>query len=194
MLGANSDVALLARVAQGDKRAFGTLVERHSAKVLSTAYGVVLSRADAEDICQEVFVRLWKQAPSWQDEAQLSTWLYRVAMNLSLNHRQRIQQRFVTGSEKVARQLDGLAAAPLPPESDTRLLSALGRLPENQRVALSFRYFQDLPVKHIAQIMDSTPKAVESALGRAKQAMRKMLGEDYTRDNDVERENDSSPV
>ncbi|MDX1506187.1 MAG: sigma-70 family RNA polymerase sigma factor, partial [Spongiibacter sp.] len=163
-----SDAELLERVASGDGRAFGQLAERHSARVLSTAYSVVQSRADAEDICQEVFVRLWKQAPNWQDEAQLSTWLYRVAMNLALNHRQRVQQRVVTGSDEVMRRIGDAPAAPPPSESDPQLLQALGKLPENQRVAMSFRYFQDLSIKQIAQIMDSTPKAVESALGRAK--------------------------
>ncbi|MGB1906883.1 MAG: RNA polymerase sigma factor [Spongiibacter sp.] len=188
-----SDAELLERVASGDGRAFGQLAERHSARVLSTAYSVVQSRADAEDICQEVFVRLWKQAPNWQDEAQLSTWLYRVAMNLALNHRQRVQQRMVTGSDEVMRRIGDAPAAPPPIESDPQLLQALGKLPENQRVAMSFRYFQDLSIKQIAQIMDSTPKAVESALGRAKLAMKKMLGEQYAADNDVERENDLSP-
>lgn len=188
-----SDAELLERVASGDGRAFGQLAERHSARVLSTAYSVVQSRADAEDICQEVFVRLWKQAPNWQDEAQLSTWLYRVAMNLALNHRQRVQQRVVTGSDEVMRRIGDAPAAPPPIESDPQLLQALGKLPENQRVAMSFRYFQDLSIKQIAQIMDSTPKAVESALGRAKLAMKKMLGEQYAADNDVERENDLSP-
>lgn len=188
-----SDAELLERVASGDGRAFGQLAERHSARVLSTAYSVVQSRADAEDICQEVFVRLWKQAPNWQDEAQLSTWLYRVAMNLALNHRQRVQQRMVTGSDEVMRRIGDAPAAPPPTESDPQLLQTLGKLPENQRVAMSFRYFQDLSIKQIAQIMDSTPKAVESALGRAKLAMKKMLGEQYAADNDVERENDLSP-
>lgn len=188
-----SDAELLERVASGDGRAFGQLAERHSARVLSTAYSVVQSRADAEDICQEVFVRLWKQAPNWQDEAQLSTWLYRVAMNLALNHSQRVQQRMVTGSDEVMRRIGDAPAAPPPIESDPQLLQALGKLPENQRVAMSFRYFQDLSIKQIAQIMDSTPKAVESALGRAKLAMKKMLGEQYAADNDVERENDLSP-
>ncbi len=188
-----SDAELLERVTSGDGRAFGQLAERHSARVLSTAYSVVQSRADAEDICQEVFVRLWKQAPNWQDEAQLSTWLYRVAMNLALNHRQRVQQRVVTGSDEVMRRIGDAPAAPPPIESDPQLLQALGKLPENQRVAMSFRYFQDLSIKQIAQIMDSTPKAVESALGRAKLAMKKMLGEQYAADNDVERENDLSP-
>ena len=188
-----SDAELLERVASGDGRAFGQLAERHSARVLSTAYSVVQSRADAEDICQEVFVRLWKQAPNWQDEAQLSTWLYRVAMNLALNHRQRVQLRVVTGSDEVMRRIGDAPAAPPPIESDPQLLQALGKLPENQRVAMSFRYFQDLSIKQIAQIMDSTPKAVESALGRAKLAMKKMLGEQYAADNDVERENDLSP-
>ncbi|WP_417766003.1 RNA polymerase sigma factor [Spongiibacter tropicus] len=174
-----SDSRLLARVADGDSRAFNRLVERHSQRVLNVIYRIVLSRSDAEDLCQDVFVRLWKQAPDWQDDAKVSTWLHRVASNLAINHSQRVQQRQIVDSELTEQLLDGQRD-----EADDeanalseKLMAALSSLPAEQRAAMAFRYYRDLPVKQIADILDSSPKAVESLLGRARKQLKQVLGE-----------------
>lgn len=172
-----TDTRLLARTAQGDAQAFQQLVARHSGQVLNVLYRIVLSRADAEDLCQEVFVKLWKQAPAWEEKAKLTTWLYRVATNLAINHRQRVQQRYVLDDE-LAKSLseEGLAPAgasdPAP-----ELAAALVALPQEQRVAIAFRYYRELPVKDIAEILDTSPKAVESLLARARKRLRQVMGE-----------------
>lgn len=171
------DAALLARTAEGDAQAFQQLVDRHSSAVLNVIYRIVLSRADAEDLCQEVFVRLWKQAPSWQDEAKLSTWLYRVASNLAINHSQRVQQRFVVDGELAEQLAD--ASTPLNDEPGDlpALAAALSALPEEQRAAIAFRYYREMPVRDIADVLGNSPKAVESLLGRARKRLRQLLGE-----------------
>lgn len=173
-----SDARLLARVASGDGRAFNRLVERHSQRVLNVIYRIVLSRSDAEDLCQEVFVRLWKQAPDWQDEARLSTWLHRVASNLAINHSQRVQQRQIVDTALTEQLLDAQSEV----EDNADVLSAtmteaLATLPAEQRAAMAFRYYRDLPVKQIADILGCSPKAVESLLGRARKQLRQVLGE-----------------
>ena len=174
-----SDSRLLARVADGDSRAFNRLVERHSQRVLNVIYRIVLSRSDAEDLCQDVFVRLWKQAPDWQDDAKVSTWLHRVASNLAINHSQRVQQRQIVDSELTEQLLEGQRD-----EADDeanalseKMMAAPSSLPAEQRAAMAFRYYRDLPVKQIADILDSSPKAVESLLGRARKQLKQVLGE-----------------
>ena len=174
-----SDSRLLARVADGDGRAFNRLVERHSQRVLNVIYRIVLSRSDAEDLCQEVFVRLWKQAPDWQDDAKVTTWLHRVASNLAINHSQRVQQRQIVDSELTEQLLDGQSevAGDGNDALSAKMAQALSTLPSEQRAAMAFRYYRDLPVKQIADILGSSPKAVESLLGRARKQLKQVLGE-----------------
>ncbi len=179
------DSELMRRLASGDRQAFASLLNRHSRLVLNVLYRIVLSRDDAEDLCQEVFERLWVHAPQWRDDAKLTTWLYRVANNLAINFRQRVQLRYVLN--------DGLAAAELDAEAgdeshgaessacssevaDSALLLALASLPSNYRAVLAFRFYRDLPVKDIAEIMGLSAKAVESQLGRAKAQLKEHLG------------------
>ncbi|MEX1669048.1 RNA polymerase sigma factor [Zhongshania guokunii] len=177
----DDDVSLMRRLASGDQQAFTCLLERHSKLVLNVLYRIVLSRDDAEDLCQEVFERLWVNAPQWRDDAKITTWLYRVANNLAINFRQRVQQRYVLDLDESSLAeggVDELAAASSPADdiADQSLVQALARLPENQRAVLAFRFYRDLPVKDIAEIMGLSAKAVESLLGRAKTQLRQNLG------------------
>ena len=140
---------------------------------------MLADRAEAEDVAQEAMLRLWKQAPDWQDDAKVSTWLHRVASNLAINHSQRVQQRQIVDSELTEQLLDGQRD-----EADDeanalseKMMAALSSLPAEQRAAMAFRYYRDLPVKQIADILDSSPKAVESLLGRARKQLKQVLGE-----------------
>ncbi|MEX1666818.1 RNA polymerase sigma factor [Zhongshania arctica] len=172
-----SDIELMRRVADGDQQAFAMLLGRHSKMVLNLVYRIVLSRDDAEDLCQEVFERLWKQAPEWRDDAKLTTWLYRVANNLALNFRQRVQQRLVVDDNLVESIVDTAAPEPIVNAGDNALVfDALKSLPDNQRAAMAFRFYQDVSVKDIATIMGLSAKAVESLISRAKQQLRTRLG------------------
>ncbi|WP_269619775.1 RNA polymerase sigma factor [Zhongshania sp. BJYM1] len=172
-----SDLELMRRVADGDQLAFSTLLDRHSKMVLNLVYRIVLSRDDAEDLCQEVFERLWKQAPEWRDEAKLTTWLYRVANNSALNFRQRVQRRHVLDEDLVEFIVDSDAQEfSTNQDDDSVVLDALASLPDNQRAAMAFRFYQEIPVKEIAAIMGLSAKAVESLLSRAKNQLRLSIG------------------
>ncbi len=179
------DSELMRRLANGDRQAFASLLNRHSRLVLNVLYRIVLSRDDAEDLCQEVFERLWVHAPQWRDDAKLTTWLYRVANNLAINFRQRVQLRYVLNDGLVAAELDAEAgdkshgaesSACSSEVADSALLLALTSLPSNYRAVLAFRFYRDLPVKDIAEIMGLSAKAVESQLGRAKAQLKERLG------------------
>jgi RNA polymerase sigma-70 factor (ECF subfamily) len=171
-----SDDELVARAGKGDSAAFTQLAERHGAFVYALAYRVLSSRADAQDVTQEVFIRMWRDAPQWRPgQARYRTWIYRVAFNLSLNHRQRVQRRHA--------QLDDLPLEDLVVEttpeqaveeaqSKTALDQAVRSLPIQQRIALQLRYGGELSVAEVAQIMNISPKAAESLLVRARRELR----------------------
>lgn len=172
-----SDFELMRRVADGDQQAFSTLLDRHSKMVLNLSYRIVLSRDDAEDLCQEVFERLWTQAPTWRDDAKLTTWLHRVTSNLALNYSQRVQQRHVFDDGLVEFIVDSAVSdEPVNEDENTAVLDALKALPDNQRAVMAFRFYQDTSVKDIAKIMGLSAKAVESLIGRAKQQLKARLG------------------
>lgn len=172
-----SDFELMRRVADGDQQAFSTLLDRHSKMVLNLSYRIVLSRDDAEDLCQEVFERLWTQAPTWRDDAKLTTWLHRVTSNLALNYSQRVQQRHVLDDGLVEFIVDSAESdEPVNEDDNAAVLDALKMLPDNQRTVMAFRFYQDTSVKDIAKIMGLSAKAVESLIGRAKQQLKARLG------------------
>lgn len=173
-----SDEALVAAMAQGDAQAFTQLIERHGTKVLALAQRLLHSLADAEDITQEVFALAWQQAAHWQPKAAYSTWLYRVALNLTLNYQQRVRARFES--------LDDQPQEPhcTAPNAEWQLLQAqvanevqqaIQTLPKAQQIATQLRYGSELPVVAIAEIMGLSRKAVESLLVRARQGLRQQL-------------------
>lgn len=175
----SSDEALVTAVAQGDERAFSRLVERHGPKVLGLAQRIVTSKADAEDITQEVFTRVWQEAAQWKTgKAAYKTWLYRITLNLSLNWKQRLHNRF-----EPLEPYESWLTCP-DPDAEQQLLwkqatqalqQALCALPESQQIATQLRYGSGLSVAEIAELMEVTPKAVESLLVRARQGLRHHL-------------------
>ena len=171
-----SDDDLVARAGKGDRSAFTELVERHSAFVYALAYRVLLSRADAQDVTQEVFIRMWRDAPRWRaGQARYQSWVYRVAFNLSLNHRQRVQQRHTPLDDL---SLEDLVTETTPEQSadeaqsKAALEQAIASLPMQQRIALQLRYGGELSVAEVGQIMNVSAKAAESLLVRARRELR----------------------
>jgi RNA polymerase sigma-70 factor (ECF subfamily) len=171
-----SDDELVARAGKGDRAAFTQLVERHSSFIYALAYRILLSRTDAQDVTQEVFIRMWHEAPKWRpNKARYQTWIYRVAFNLSLNHRQRVQQQHAPLSDV---PLEDMVDESTPEQivddaqSIASLNQAIGSLPMQQRVALQLRHGSDLSVAEVAQIMNLSIKAVESLLVRARRDLR----------------------
>jgi len=166
----------VARAGKGDSAAFTQLVERYGGFVYALAYRVLLSRADAQDVTQEVFIRMWRDAPQWRSgQARYRTWIYRVAFNLSLNHRQRVQQRHAPLDDL---SLEDLVVETTPEQavdaaqSKAALDQAIRSLPLQQRIALQLRYGGELSVAEVAQIMNVSAKAAESLLVRARRELR----------------------
>jgi len=173
-----SDNALLVLFANGSKPAAMELTRRLGPKMFRHAYYRLQHTSDAEDIVQEAFLRLWKIAPEWkQDQAQVSTWLYRVIDNLCID---RLRARRPSSS------LDDLMTDPVDPsptadqsildQSRARALhNALSVLPQRQAQAVRLRHLDNLTNPEIAEIMGLSVEAVESLIARGKRALQAQL-------------------
>ncbi|TDQ61372.1 RNA polymerase ECF family sigma subunit [Phaeovulum veldkampii DSM 11550] len=171
-----SDEALLVLYANGDRDAARFLTLRLVPRVLRVAARMLGDAAEAEDVAQEAMLRLWRVAPEWrQGEAQVSTWLYRVAANLCTD---RLRRRRGLALDEVAEPEDGRPSAVegmIAADRATALQAALDALPERQRQAVILRHLEGLTNPEIAQVMEIGVEAVESLTARGKRALTAML-------------------
>ena len=177
----------MARIAEGDDEAFEILVTRHQASVLNLIYRFVGNRTLAKDLSQEVFLRVWQTAKTYEPKAQFTTWLYRIASNLCLNELKSSRRRkwapFHRSGEDNENAVEDTTSDGSPTAEDlllakerSRLISkALQSLPDNQRMALVLKRYDDLPYEEIARIMNCSVSAVESLLVRAKKTLQEKL-------------------
>ncbi|MEM1050818.1 MAG: sigma-70 family RNA polymerase sigma factor [Pseudomonadota bacterium] len=170
------DAELLARIAQRDEQAFREVIADHSQMLHRIAYRMIGQPQEAEDIVQEVMLRLWDHAPRLSQKVngaiRLGAWLKRVAVNLAID-RLRVAKR--ASGEEVPEQED---AAPLADremeerEESNAARSLVTELPEKQRAAIVLTYYEELPNSQAAEAMDMNIKAFESLLYRARGALR----------------------
>ncbi|MFL5753357.1 MAG: RNA polymerase sigma factor [Bacteroidia bacterium] len=170
---------------------FRELVETHKQRVFNTALGFMQHVEDAEDVSQEVFIEVHRSLHTFKEEAQLSTWIYRITVNKCLDQlRSRNRKKrfaFITGIfHKESGELNHDAAHFDHPgiqlerkENARYLFEAMETLPENQKTAFVLATIEDLPQKEIAGIMNISLKAVESLIQRAKVNLRKKLENVY---------------
>ena len=171
-----ADDALLALYSQGDTAAARALTTRLTPRVFGHAVRVLGDWAEAEDVAQDAMMRLWKVAPDWcMGEAKVSTWLYRVTVNLCTD---RLRRKRGVGLDEVDEPLD-----PSPSVTDqlqTRermdaLQAGLQTLPERQRQAVILRHIEGLGNPEIAKILEISTEAVESLTARGKRALAQAL-------------------
>lgn len=171
------DVAVLARIADGEAAACSVLVDRHLNRLHALASRLLGSSADADEVCQDAFVRAWQQAPKWQSgKARFSTWLHQVVLNLC---RDRLRAR------RESQSLDAIGDAvddgDTPDQAHARvdrarlLHLALRDLPERQREALVLCHFQGLGNIEAAATLELSVDALESLLARARRGLRAAL-------------------
>ena len=185
------DIIWMVRVRAGDRGAFAELVECHQQRIVGTVARMLGSdAADAEDIGQQVFLRVWKSADRYEPTAKFTTWLYTITRNLVFNEMRRRKHRPTTsldaapgdgtgGHEAAARLEDPQAHAPdthlLQAELQQAVAAAIALLPEQQRLAMVLRRYEDLPYEEIARVLDLTVPAVKSLLFRARVLLREKL-------------------
>ncbi|RZK23114.1 MAG: RNA polymerase sigma factor [Hymenobacter sp.] len=181
-----ADAELVAQLQQGSEAAFRTLVERYQQRVYSTAFSLLRSAEEAEDVAQEVFVEVYQTVARFRGDTALSTWLYRLATSRALQHRRRAsaKKRFAYFTSLLGFHNQVLHeppdhAHPLALLEGAQqlhvLLDHIGRLPSQQQVAFTLRHEQDLSYEQIAAVLDTTVSAVESLLFRARQTLRRHL-------------------
>lgn len=173
-----SDDALLVLYANGDPEAAAELMQRLAPRALGVAIRVLGNRAEAEDITQEAMMRLWRMAPDWQPgQAKVSTWLYRVVMNLCIDLKRR-QRGGHVDLDAIPDPEDPACSAADQLQDVARqdaLQQALMQLPERQRQAVVLRHIEELTNPEISGIMEISVEAVESLTARGKRALAKVL-------------------
>jgi len=172
----------------GDPSAFKQLVDDNEGLVYNTALGIVQNEDDADDITQEVFIQAYQSVSSFKGDSKLSTWLYRITVNKSLDHERRKKRRKGLGflgllSSKQEMEMRSIPEFSHPgvllekKESAADLFRALKLLPENQRVAFTLHKLEGQAYKDIAEIMNISLQAVESLMARARRNLEKILGD-----------------
>ncbi|MBF7731076.1 sigma-70 family RNA polymerase sigma factor [Pseudomonas sp. N040] len=173
----------MTRVQEGDQQAFALLVERHLPRAYAIAHRVVGQRADAEDVAQEAFTRVWTQARAWQPRrGSFAAWLGRILVNASLDHaRRQTARRQVGDADSLLAELPDPAADLSTAHSLTRQAAAIDRavqrLPEQQRMAVVLCYFEEHSNPQAAALMGLHVKALEGLLVRARKQLRGWLGQ-----------------
>ncbi len=181
---------LIARSGRGDRHAFEILVRRHQRSILNFIYRFIGDRIEAEDLAQEVFLKVWQSAATYKPTANFTTWIYRIAANLCINKQKsdRIRRLFmVPPSRKEEEDLgnefstDHATKSPSPEdlllqaERKQQIFRALRRLPANQRIAIILKKYEGLSYKEIAGIIGCSVSAVDSLMVRAKRNLHRKL-------------------
>jgi RNA polymerase sigma factor (sigma-70 family) len=176
-----SDEALLVLYANGDGDAARELALRLVPRILGYARRTLGDAAEAEDIAQEVMLRLWRAAPTWRSgEAQVSTWAYRVAANLCTDRLRARSRRPAQAIDDVAEPADAAPTAEdemIEAQRQQALTAALADLPDRQRQAVTLRHIEGLANPEIAVVMQVGVEAVESLIARGKRALAAALSQ-----------------
>lgn len=173
-----SDLALMARVAKGDEAAYRILSRRHVPAMLGLARRILGNAADAEDVAQEAMLRVWTHAPRWQPLAAFRTWLTRIVVNLCLDRKLRAAWVDLDQAGEIADPAPDAGEAVEQSERDGMVQDAIGQLPARQRTAIVLTYGDGMSNAEVAEVMGTTVSAVETLLVRAKQNLRRVLGDD----------------
>ena len=170
------DRALMARVASGEAAAFRLVVARHISMVHALAWRMLGDAAEAEDVVQEVFARVWTHAAGWTPSGGgLGGWLRRIATNLCLD---RLRRRRPLSAEPVPDRADEAPGADEAFDAARRgeaVAAAIQALPDRQRAAIVLTYHEGLSNAEAAEILGIGVKALESLLVRARQALTRGL-------------------
>ncbi len=193
-----TDSELIRLILQGDKEKFRMLVEQYQQMVFRTCMGFLHDKDDADDLTQDIFIQAYQSLHSFKGDSSFSTWIYRIAVNASLNRVRknsgnpilnRLDSLFGSGKEKEISlpvfDNENPESILIRQEHSTWVQNALNRLPENQRTAIVLSKYDDLSQKEIAEIMKTTEGAVEALIQRAKTNLRIKLSAAYKKNKKI---------
>lgn len=158
------------------QEAFECLVPAYRRRVFGLAFSILRDRAAAEDLAQEVFVKLWQALPRYDGRAKLSTWIYAITRNAAVSAL-RARRRSVSLSDAaILAEVEGLAAEAGPDPGDLDLRRRIEALPEKQRQAITLYYLDERPVEEVAEMMGLPANTVKTHLHRARARLAEALG------------------
>ncbi len=179
------DAALMLRVCAGDEPSFETLLERHRRQVVNHLYRLVRNHAIAEELAQDVFLRVFRFRNRYQPEAKFSTWLFRITTNVALNWRRDTRRESAhLRLDAVLHDSRRLQVPDRTPRPDQRLLAehnaieiraAIQSLPTKQLAAVLMHKYEGMDYAAIAEVLDCSIPALKSLLFRAYETLRRRL-------------------
>jgi RNA polymerase sigma-70 factor, ECF subfamily len=175
------DIRLMLRVRADDQQAFGELVQKFQHRLVGVMHHLVGQHQEAEDLAQEVFLRVYRHRKQYSPKAKFSTWLFHIANNLALNAIRDRQRRKAQHLNVQESSLMPANKGPAPQqqlnqtELATVIRAAMDELNERQRMAVVLNKFEDMSYEDIASVMGLTMKAVKSLLSRARGKLRERL-------------------
>jgi len=169
---------LVERCRSGDEGAFQELVDRHKDLVFALIARTVQDRSRAEDLAQDVFLRVHRGLPYFRGEARLSTWIYRIVANVCLQDHGRTPKTAPLDEERDARSLSAADRQFTDLEVHDRLEKAIARLPANYRLLIAAHYLRGVQYEELAEALQLPLGTVKTQLYRAKQQLRRLLETD----------------
>jgi RNA polymerase sigma-70 factor (ECF subfamily) len=170
------DETLMLRMAEGDQAAFAILVARHMERTVRLAQRLLNDASDADEIAQEAFLRVWRQAERWEPgRALLTTWLYRVVTNLCIDRQRRRIHLPLDDATEVADPSPDAVELIEQRQRGQLLASAMAALPERQRTAIILFHQEGMSLREAAQILEIGEGAFESLLLRGRRALKTAL-------------------
>jgi len=175
-----TETTLINKLIEKDDQAFRILIDRHQNHIYKVCMGFLHDKEEAEDITQDVFLEVFKSIQIFKQNSSLSTWLYRIAVNKSLNHlkRQKVKQIYLNFQEIIGIKTNAYNNSQNileQKEQKSHLTKALDSLPENQRIAFTLAKYDELSYEEIASIMNVSLSSVESLIFRARTNLKKKL-------------------
>lgn len=175
---AERDAALISRYLAGERRAFDELVRHYQKPIYHLAYRYLRSEADAKDLTQRTFLKVYGALPRFRAEASFRTWIYRIAINLCLNELRDRRRGEASDRPEVIEQ----ALAP-PPDVESLdaqargawLRRAIASLPPKQRMVLELRIYDELPFREVAELVGSTENAAKVNFHHAVKRLRTLV-------------------
>jgi RNA polymerase sigma-70 factor, ECF subfamily len=178
-LGARTDAELVAACLEGRREAFDEIVARHQKVIYQLCYRFAGNHADASDLSQETFLRAWRGLRGFRQHAMLRTWLYRIAVNVSMKRvsRQRAPAERVDETSLIDRSSDGPGDRLSRDEQAAFVRRAIAALPNRQRATVILRIYHELPHHEIAAILGSSVGTVKANFFHALRNLRRLIGE-----------------
>ncbi len=168
---------LVSRAQRGDRAALGDLIAQTQDRVYNLAYRILGNPQEAEDLTQEVYVRVWRALPRFRGESKFTTWLHTVATNACLNRKRALRRRLdaqldAEGAlDDIATPEEGPAQETMHRDEHARLWELVERLPDKYRLVLTLFYQQQLSYQEIAQVLALPLGTVKAHLNRARNAL-----------------------